>query len=475
MRILTQRGTVKAIERMRPVHYSGKENSLERIHRRLMAGRQNFEQVVSQALGSAMNISALDVTVTNDVRQLELATDNIVRVAEEVSDTAVDTNRIAEKVSKAHEMLAKDIACVSENAEEVISQLEENDKELNGVITRSEEAMYVSDEMREDMTQLMDVIGRMNEVIGAINSISSQTNLLALNASIEAARAGEAGRGFAVVAEEIRQLADETKNLTDNMGDFVKKIHTASERSVSSMESTVKSLRVIGEGMKKAGESNRGNKARVGEIVNSVFSISAASQEVNASVHEMEERIAEVAKESYEMKTEADRLGLIRNSLRQILNPIRGIENLLDDTVKKMGNMSEDVFYMPDNAMFSQFVESAITAHEKWLETLQSMVREESIKPLQTDDTKCGFGHFYYSILPKNPEVLEVWNGLGGKHKTFHGYAKTVMADIEKGDMEHARAQLKEAATLSKDLIGDFKKIIQIAEGLSKENIRVFE
>ena len=52
------------------------------------------------------------------------------------------------------------------------------------------------------------------------------------------------------------------------------------------------------------------------------------------------------------------------------------------------------------------------------------MVDSRNILPLQQDSTKCGFGHFYYAITPKNPELVAIWKPMEEKHRKFHTLLK---------------------------------------------------
>ena len=354
-----------------------------------------------------------------------------------------------------------------------MDKLNKSQEELSGILKTADETKQHSDAMKTDIGELTDIIGHMNEVITAIMSISSQTNLLALNASIEAARAGEAGKGFAVVAEEIRNLADETKGMTDSMGNFLNSIQSASEKTLVSVDTTVSALDEMNQGMQTVWDQNMQNKENVEQIVDHLHTFSQLSEEVCHSVVAVEDMMEGIQNECSGVEEQAQALIAINDTVAEIMRPIKGIESQLDDNAKKMGQLSNDVFYMMENRQFIGSIQNAVKAHENWLGQLKQMVADGEVRPLQTDATKCGFGHFYYSVFPKNQEVLPIWKGLEDKHKRFHGMAEQVMARIRNG--ESARDLLATAEGLAGELQKDFTQIISLVEQLDSKGIRVFE
>ncbi len=306
------------------------------------------------------------------------------------------------------------------------------------------------------MNQLSDIISQMNNVIAGINSISSQTNLLALNASIEAARAGDAGKGFAVVAEEIRQLADETQNLTASMGHFVTDIHTASEKSVKSVDTTIDSLQTVTQKISHVWELNEDNRKKLEKITNNISSLAGLSEEISSSIIELESRAADIEGQCGVLHEDTVRLQEHGRDINNIVAPLESIETKLDDSAKIMGIMTKDAFYELENKNFAEYIDKAITAHKNWLGNLERIVKEKTILPLQINDRKCGFGHFYYAMNPTNPEILKIWKELGEKHKKFHSYGKQALEALFDEDYTKAERVYQEAvqhsATLRQDL-----------------------
>lgn len=462
------------IARMIPVE-DGKNPDVVQVQNRLRTGRENFNQLVKSVFSSVMKISALDLMMHDCTERMTEVNQNLCRVSKEVVETARTTEENMSEVVSVHESFNENIQQVAELAGEMSSKVSDSSKDLNSIVIKSEETMQNSDEMKKDMEQLMSVLNNMTEVINGINSISSQTNLLALNASIEAARAGDAGRGFAVVAEQIRNLADETQQLTASMGGLVSRIGEASKMTCASLDKTVQEIGEMRENLFRVLDNNQKNERSITEIADSVTTIAASGQEIFSSVTTVQEQVSRLTGECDNLNQQAEDVSRISEDLKAGTQPVAVVEKELDDTAKQMGGMVQDVFYMLDNQAFITTVQNAIQAHQNWLKTLDNMVRTHQCVPLQTDDTKCAFGHFYYAMKPQNRTIASIWGGLGEKHRIFHSLGKSVMAAIKQGDYTKAEKEYQRAADLSKDLIGEFNKIIDQARILEQNKLAVFE
>ena len=87
-----------------------------------------------------------------------------------------------------------------------------NAEESTGISMSMSEVVTFCNDLRSALTQIQDLLAKLEENNLEITNVAEETNLLALNASIEAARAGESGRGFAIIAENIKKLADSSKD-----------------------------------------------------------------------------------------------------------------------------------------------------------------------------------------------------------------------------------------------------------------------
>lgn len=462
------------IGRMIPVE-NGKYPEAAQLQERLRTGRTGFNQLVKAVFSSVMKISALDLAMNDCTDRMSGISYDLKKVASEVVEAAKTTEESMSEVVSVHESFNGNIQQVAEVAMEMKDEMEESSRELQTIVSKSQETIHNSGEMKQDMEQLMDVLNNMTEVIDGINSISAQTNLLALNASIEAARAGEAGRGFAVVAEQIRSLADETKQLTANMDGLVSRIEEASQMSCESLEKTVEEIGEMREHLFKVLDNNKKNEENVACIADSVTTIAASGQEIFSSVTNVQEQMSRLSGDCDSLNLQAEELAQISTDLKKSMEPVPVVEKELDDAAKKMGVMVQDVFYMLDNQVFIGTVQNAVIAHQNWLKALENMVLQRQCTPLQTDDTKCAFGHFYYAMKPQNRAVAGIWAGLGEKHKSFHGCGKNVIEAIGKGDYEKAEKEYQHAAELSEELIGDFNKIIEQTKVLEQNRLAVFE
>ena len=453
---------IDSVAELKEADYS-KNPKLGDIYQRLLKGREQFEGVMDKDIQAVMEISALELA-------LDQHTDRLIDISSAVADettilhkAAEESSMVAAQVNGQHEDLTKTIVSAAEDTNEVHQKIESGQNELSAIKDLSTRMIQESKEMQEDMNTLLEIISHMNEVISGINSISSQTNLLALNASIEAARAGEAGRGFAVVADEIRQLAEETQKLTANMGDFVDKIKTASQKSSESVTSTIDSLGTVTEKIQSVWEINDENQKHVSRVNESISSLAAVSEEICSSMAEMESQTVNIKEQCMYLEENTHQVRVISKRLKETTAPVAKIETVLDEAAKQMGDMTDDAFYRMEYTEFIKYMDKAINAHNAWLDNLRKMVEERTILPLQLDAAKCGFGHFYYSMTPKTPEIRKVWEGVAEKHKKFHEFGKSVIQAIMKEDFTTAERKCLEAEEYSKVLIHDLQEMKDIA------------
>ncbi|MBR5316696.1 MAG: CZB domain-containing protein [Lachnospiraceae bacterium] len=453
---------ITAVSELKDVDYS-KNPKLGDIYKRLLKSKKQVETVMNKDIQAIMQISSLDLTLNYVVDEMT----NISEAAAEgigiIASAAEECSNVAEQVNGQHEELTNTIIKAAEDTDEVYKKIEKGQDELSLIKELSVQTIDESKEMQKDMDELLDVISHMNEVIAGINAISSQTNLLALNASIEAARAGEAGRGFAVVAEEIRKLAEETQSLTGNMGNFLNKIKEASQKSAKSVTTTIESLDTVTEKIGEVWVINSENQQNVSQINESISSLASVSEEISSSMAEMESQAVSIKEQCSALETSAGQLQTVSGRLKEATKPVSAIEDILSQVTKQLGTMTDDRFFRMEYEEFAGYMDRAITAHKAWLNNLSNMVNEKQVLPIQLNAAKCGFGHFYYSMTPKTPEINEIWKNVEEKHKKLHGYGNHVIKALMDENYSEAERHCEEALDYSKVLISDLEEMKNIA------------
>ncbi len=458
---------IHSIAELKKVDYSANPE-LADIYKRLIKGREQFEVAMSKSIEAVMQISSLDLILSQDTDKLVDVAAHVDHATNMIHQAAEDSSAVAGQVNIQHEDLTRTIIEASEDTSEVHKKIESSQEELNHIYELSAKSIEGSKEMQEDMDELLDVINHMNEVISGINAISSQTNLLALNASIEAARAGEAGKGFAVVAEEIRKLAEETQSMTASMGEFVNKVKNASHKSSESVTSTIQALGSVNEKIKNVWKINNENKEHISRVNDSISSLAAVSEEISSSMNEMETQSGNIKSQCGELTESVATLQNISSGLKAATKPVVHIEKVLSEATKQMGDMTDDAFFRMEYKEFVGYMDRAINAHQVWLSNLKRMVNEQTMVPLQFDASKCGFGHFYYSMTPKTPEIRAIWKEVEMKHKKFHEFGRAVKDAIMNENYGVAEQKYREAENYSKDLIAEFRKMKDIAVKLDR-------
>ncbi len=252
----------------------------------------DFRDVVAE-------LSEINISMDSAHSSMETIAASSEETAKAVSQQADMTEQIQERLEKANgsAMEAKDITA---NLKDVIISGKQNADELQ---ERSQQVDRNTEIISDTVSQLVENVQKVSNIIETIMHISSQTNMLALNASIEAARAGELGKGFAVVADQIRDLAEQTKVSTGQITDIIEELNAVTNETRKGLQESVDSIvaqrqkveevttnfTAVESGMLEleTGMNNMGHQVRRvlvanKQIVDSISTLSAASEEVSA-------------------------------------------------------------------------------------------------------------------------------------------------------------------------------------------------
>ena len=223
--------------------------------------------------------------------------------AEHVQNQLEQTHAIQDKVDE----VAVAVEEIGNSMTLTLKALAEGKQDIEHLASEVEASVDNGTEVTEKLENLNQYMDEMNSIVELIGGITNQTSLLALNASIEAARAGEAGRGFSVVATEISGMATRTKEATIHITELISNVSNAimevvgvvsnmingineektgasnAEESFESIEDNTRAIQKNADTLSRSiSELQNANK----EIIDSIQTISAISQQVSAHAGE---------------------------------------------------------------------------------------------------------------------------------------------------------------------------------------------
>ncbi|MEE3468153.1 MAG: methyl-accepting chemotaxis protein [Eubacterium sp.] len=289
------------------------------LFQRIRAARLQIEQQKTNALlddvldisgrmtGSVSDISGQMSTLSVSVNDTLSSMNEVSAGANESADAVQNQLTKTEEIQKHVDNVREAADQIHDDVETTAEEVEKGQVSIHRLDELTEEVHRSGRDVQEALASFQETASKMNSITELINSVASQTSLLALNASIEAARAGEAGKGFAVVASEISNLAGQTTAATQDINDLIDSItsqldtivetidgliETGEEESKCAEETTenfstiAEKVRMITERSAEMTDAVEKMMSANTEIVNSIQTISAITEEVNAHANE---------------------------------------------------------------------------------------------------------------------------------------------------------------------------------------------
>lgn len=453
------RGIISHINRVIEGKESEEPELKDPLHRELMDTINQLidndrEMVLTgnEIMEIAAKISSFDV-------EMRYISENLVGFSNEMNDlsqsnlaivqqTNASMNDVNSTVSRSAETLNE----VSGEAEDLLVSNNQGLEELIKVGNLRETVISDAENMKKQIESLVEMTEQIHQIVQGVAQIADQTNLLALNASIEAARAGEHGRGFAVVAEEISKLAEDTKTNLDGMNSFVQNIQEAANNGMSSMDNTLESTEDMSLQIDNVLSAMRRNVSmlnssieHINKVNNSMDGIGLATNEISSAMDESSGDAERLSIMTGEINDYAHRSQQVSEVITEIDDQLTESSKEILERVARTGNVVRDEDLI-------NIIDSALESHSVWLDQLERIVNRMEIEPLQTDGTRCAFGHYYDGTVVRNTNILKEWNEIEDIHLEFHRIGDQALVKVENGDSSGAKESYREAVSQSKKL-----------------------
>ena len=248
-----------------------------------------------------MDLASSAEEANASIEEVASGAEQIAKNAQGVSQNAERGNDGIAQILRAMEDLNQTVTDVAQKAEKV-SQLTENANTMSmkgtELAAQAEKGMVSitssSNEVDKIIFDIKAEMDKIGKIVGLISDLANQTNLLALNAAIEAARAGEAGRGFAVVATEVKSLAQESRASAENIADM---IGTLQKKSIAAGEAVASSNREVKTGSEALSQTLSSFNLivrAIEDISKNVVEVASVSEEQAATVEEVTASVSEV-------------------------------------------------------------------------------------------------------------------------------------------------------------------------------------
>ena len=223
-------------------------------------------------------VNSISTQVSDSSGKVKQRADNVLKLADEASNQANAASAELSITANALRQIGEQAQGAGREAERALVTT----NEAMSVVRATVEGITSSrDQIRETEKRVKRLAERSQEISSAvtiIGQIAERTSVLALNASMQAVAAGEAGRGFAVVADEVKRLAENAREATQQIAGLVSAIQSDTTETLQAMNGTIAQVVDITRLADKAGTQMNDTREATEALVNSVRTISQATQ-----------------------------------------------------------------------------------------------------------------------------------------------------------------------------------------------------
>jgi methyl-accepting chemotaxis protein len=287
--------------------YEGRDelgSLVEAMINMVAAQEASMQQVVSVAdrlSDNAGNLSSISEQTNSSMDGVRKSIDQVSSLSESNGNSLQECNAGVEEMSAGADTVAES---ATESAAFIAETTDVSNQAIH-MVNSMIDGLHKVDEnakMSEKKTrQLVDSIENISSFVSVITGIADQTNLLALNAAIEAARAGEVGRGFAVVAEEVRKLAEESAGAADNVKGIILGLQESAQDSINAASEAGQTLTETLSSAEDAQVKLNDTLSGMNKANDSIQNIASVAQEQAASSKEIATAIDSATRSTMEM------------------------------------------------------------------------------------------------------------------------------------------------------------------------------
>ena len=308
---------------------SNQKNTDENIES-ITAAQDRAEATLREVMEMSSRMETSVVDITAELNKLETAFDSTKTAMEEVSAGSGESAAAIQQQTSQTEAIQEKVNTVGEvaetigsNMEHTIEMLDAGKEEMTGLKEQAEDSARNS----ELAAQKLETLDHYMQEMHFISKIANQTSLLALNASIEAARAGEAGRGLSVVATEISGMATQTKDATGNIAELIQNVSGAIGEVVTVIRQMIDGIGSQREGTMRAADSFTAIEDssytivdNLGEMLQTVEALKTANQEIVDSIQTISATTEEVSAHASETLEAEERNREILQKITEYMN-----------------------------------------------------------------------------------------------------------------------------------------------------------